>query len=378
MSIRMLFAGLLGLSLFAAPKAPAGENDSCPAQKCDREKGRTNPQKKTDKEGEIESKLHTNVTLNFTDAPLQQIIDDIRGLTDINIYVDQPALDQEGVSMERPVSVKLENVSLKSALNLTLKQVHLTYIIKDGVVQITSESARGRMGPSPIRSAIWSSRFQAWLTRLRSPAASTTSAPEERLIKLLTSTVEPRSWSDMGGAGTIDYHPLTKSLVINQAPDIQEQILDTLNSLRRQNNLQVALDVRFITVDETVADRVSAEFQGKDGSTLVAAADAPLRLAILDAAERSRLLEVVQGDRRTRVMQPPKPTIISGQSATTEAIEQKSFVTGVDIRTTSKGNPIIQYVVEEVPIGMHDGQANRLGRPAFRQREPEREPEQTG
>jgi type II secretory pathway component GspD/PulD (secretin) len=117
MSIRWLFIGLLSLSLFAAPKSPAGENDSCPAQKCGREKDGIYPQKKTDKEREIESKLHTKVTLNFTDAPLKQVIDDLRASYGVNIYVDQQALDQEGVSMERPVSVKLEDVSLKSVLH---------------------------------------------------------------------------------------------------------------------------------------------------------------------------------------------------------------------------------------------------------------------
>jgi type II secretory pathway component GspD/PulD (secretin) len=352
MSIRWLFVGLLSLSLFAAPKAPAGENDSCPAQKCDREKDGTYPQKKSEKEREIEHKLSTRVTLNFTDAPLRQVMDDLRASYGVNIYVDQQALDQEGVSMERPVSVKLEDVSLKSVLNLILKQVHLTYIIKDEVLQITSESAaRGRMQRVTYQVADLVVPIPG-VADAAPVSGAATSTPEERLIKLLTSTVEPRSWSDMGGPGTIDWHPLTMSLVINQTPDVQEQILDVLNSLRRQNNQQVALEVRFLSVDETVADRLSEEFKGKGGITLVAASDTPLRLAILDAAERSRLLEAVQKDRRANVVQTPKVTMLNGQSATNEAIEQKTFVTGVDIRTTSNGNPVFQPVVEEVPVGM--------------------------
>ena len=138
---------------------------------------------KSEKEREIESKLHTPVTLNFTDAPLKQVIDDLRGWTDINIYVDQPALDQEGVSLERPVSVKLENVSLKSALNLVLKQVHLTYIIKDEV--LADHLGIGRRtascSASPIRSPTWSSRSRTRRgRRLCRPAADpypTTYAP---------------------------------------------------------------------------------------------------------------------------------------------------------------------------------------------------------
>ncbi len=180
---------------------------------------------------------------------------------------------------------------------------------------------------------------------------STTVTQEQRLIKLITKTVEPRSWSDKGGSGTIDYHPLTMSLVINQTPAVQERILDMLNSLRRLQNQQVALEVRFISVDETVADRLSAEFTGKEAIKLVSASDTPLRLAILDAAEQSRLLEVVQGDRRTCVMQLPKPTVFSGQSWVWESVEKKTFLTGVDCRLMSNGSQIFQPIMEDIPVG---------------------------
>jgi hypothetical protein len=56
---------------------------------------------------------------------------------------------------------------------------------------------------------------------------------EESLMQLITSTVEPGSWSERGGPGTIEYHPLTMSLVINQTPDVQERVADLLAALRR-------------------------------------------------------------------------------------------------------------------------------------------------
>ena len=252
---------------------------------------------------EIENKLRTPVTLNFTDAPLKQVIDDIRGWTDINIFVDQQALDQEGVSMERPVSVKLEGVSLKSVLNLVLKQVHLTYIIKDDVLQITSEAqASGKMqrvtyqvadlvipipnasasptmqtgvgayAPTPLSgpyslppgTAVGSAAGGAFRLgrrqRDRDAGATPPQTREEQLIKLITNTIEPRSWSDLGGSGTIDYHPLTMGLVINQTPDIQEQILDLLNSLRRLQDQEVALEVRFISISDDFFERIGVDF----------------------------------------------------------------------------------------------------------------------
>src|SRR5207244_8316084 len=59
---------------------------------------------------------------------------------------DMPALEEQSISMDRPISIVLENVSLKSALNLLLHQVHLTYVIRDEALQITTpEKAKGKL-----------------------------------------------------------------------------------------------------------------------------------------------------------------------------------------------------------------------------------------
>src|SRR5262249_50057270 len=72
--------------------------------------------------------------------------------------------------------------------------------------------------------------------------------------------IQPKSWSEMGGPGTIDYFPLTMSLVINQAPDIQEQITDLLAALRRLQDQEVSVEVRFITVAEDFFERIGVNF----------------------------------------------------------------------------------------------------------------------
>src|SRR5262249_53933029 len=46
---------------------------------------------------------------------------------------------------------------------------------------------------------------------------------EDVLMKLIANTVAPQSWNDVGGPGTIDYFPIGMALVINQTPDVQEQ-----------------------------------------------------------------------------------------------------------------------------------------------------------
>src|SRR5262249_61807565 len=54
--------------------------------------------------------------------------------------------------------------------------------------------------------------------------------------------------------------PRTMSLVINQIADIQEQITDLLAALRRLQDQEVSVEVRFITVAEDFFERIGVNF----------------------------------------------------------------------------------------------------------------------
>src|SRR6185369_15655895 len=82
------------------------------------------------KELEIESKLRTPVLLSFRDAPLSEVIDQLKKVTGVNLYLDMQGLAQEGVSSSIPVTIELsQEIQLKSALNLILQKLHLGYVI---------------------------------------------------------------------------------------------------------------------------------------------------------------------------------------------------------------------------------------------------------
>jgi type II secretory pathway component GspD/PulD (secretin) len=83
---------------------------------------------------------------------------------------------------------------------------------------------------------------------------------QDLLIKLITDCVAPQSWADVGGAGSIQYMPIGLALVVNQTPDVQEQVADLLEALRRLQDLEVAVEVRMITLAETFFERVGLDF----------------------------------------------------------------------------------------------------------------------
>ena len=427
----------------------------------------TSTTRKSDKEKEIDSKLSMPVNLNFNNILLKDAIEDLRSFYGINIVPDMPALEQEGISLDRPVSLKLEQVSLKSALNLLLHSVHLTYVIKDEVLQITTEShARGKLQTvtyqvadlvipvenyvnplltnslSPILgiSANQQPSNSSATTPLMSPNSMTGGTPtgtpsgtstngnvsttkksnqtmEEMLIKLLTSTISPQAWNNMGGPGTIEYFPLTMSLVINQSPDIQEQVADLLTALRRLQDQEVAVEIRFISIAEDFYERIGVDFnlniktdkntqrfepQIQSGqykpagyindpnfdrmiagitpsgnftsdldipikqssyplampsfggySGLPGAGGLAMGLAFLSDIQVFLFMEAVQGDRRTNVMQAPKLTMFNGQNANIIVAENQFFVTGVNVSTLINGNITFAPQVQAFPFGVY-------------------------
>jgi type II secretory pathway component GspD/PulD (secretin) len=431
----------------------------------DRSMGRVG---KSAKEREIENKLNTPVTLNFKDVPLYAVLDDIRAYHGINIWVDKNALESKGISLDRPVEIKMEGVALKTCMNLLLKNVGLTYVIREEVLQITTpEAARGKQEtrtflvtdliipvldfdklktvqngnvPNGFRQDGGMS-YNLTATPLQTPYSllggtnvgtptgtptegtsiqkSNSPTQEDQLIKLITNTIEPKSWESMGGPGTIQFFPLTNTLVINQTTDIQEQIADLLQALRRLQDQEVAVEIRFITITEDFYERIGVNFQmnianpegqrfapnlitsnGNSGvplsfnsfvpshlvsgltpaGTLTPDLSVPIRnnsffeaipqfggyapgvggiqmgLAFLSDIQVFLFLEAVQGDTRSNVMMAPKLTLFNGQTATLNVAQsQVNYVSGVTLQSLGNGQFAFVPQTQVLPI-----QANNL------------------
>jgi general secretion pathway protein D len=82
----------------------------------------------------------------------------------------------------------------------------------------------------------------------------------DTLIDLITSTVHTNEWLENGGNGTIESFPTTLSLVISQTEEVHEDIADLLDQLRRLMDLQVTIEVRFITLNDDFFERIGIDF----------------------------------------------------------------------------------------------------------------------
>jgi tetratricopeptide (TPR) repeat protein len=91
-----------------------------------------------DAERRIRSALDDPTTLDFIETPLSDVIEYWKDLHKIEIQIDQKALDDVGIGTDTPISRTLDGISLRSALRLVLRDLDLTYVIRDEVLMITT------------------------------------------------------------------------------------------------------------------------------------------------------------------------------------------------------------------------------------------------
>ena len=91
-------------------------------------------------------------------------------------------------------------------------------------------------------------------------AGGGTAADFDTLIDLITQTVAPPTWDHNGGKGSVAPSPANLSLVISQTQEVHEEIVDLLEQLRRMQDLQVTIEVRFITLNDNFFERIGVDF----------------------------------------------------------------------------------------------------------------------
>ncbi|MEX1223191.1 MAG: hypothetical protein WEA31_01470, partial [Pirellulales bacterium] len=184
---------------------------------------------------------------------LKQVIDQIANETNRNVWMDEPALQEIGVSEQAVIEMEIQGVALGSVLRWMLRQVDpkLCYCVRDGIVMITTNDvaaetmlrylfdvadllppadARGESAaarPSSIRHVYhrpprssqyyYSPRYQA----------------ADELVELIAETIEPSDWYFTGGSGSVAHFREVIIVQAGQHAEHQEPIERLLNDLRR-------------------------------------------------------------------------------------------------------------------------------------------------
>ena len=97
----------------------------------------------TPAEMEIQKALKTEVDVKFEKRPLSEVVETLGRMAGVNVFLDPQGMTAEGITTDEPVSINLtQPISLRSALNLILEPLHLSYVIQNEVLRVTSEQTR--------------------------------------------------------------------------------------------------------------------------------------------------------------------------------------------------------------------------------------------
>ncbi len=95
----------------------------------------------------IEEALEKIVPMNFpSETPLEEVLKHLktqltgRGGKPIPIYVDPLGLQEAEKTLASPVTIDLDDLPIRTTLRLVLNQLGMVYLVRDGMLTITSES----------------------------------------------------------------------------------------------------------------------------------------------------------------------------------------------------------------------------------------------
>ncbi len=166
----------------------------------------------------IEQALQTETTFDYLDMPLNEVVENLAHHHNIPVVIDVKALEDFGIDARTPVSITLKGIRLRSALNLLLGNLELTFHIRNEVLQITTPEEAG---------ANLSTRFYPVSELL----------PESKdgkvLVELITTMIAPDSWDSLGGPGAIIYMDHIEALVISQTDATFHEIGDLLAATKK-------------------------------------------------------------------------------------------------------------------------------------------------
>ena len=216
-----------------SPATEKAQTDQAPAGNAPARKVATDASE-TDSEpspaSRLEEQLRRVVSCDFQQTPLDEAIAHWEKLTGLAIQVDARALEHVGVGAKSPVTLRLRDVTLRSALRHLLNAHELTTMLVDDTPVVTTPER----AESHLRAEVYPVRDLIQFVDL----AGETQESAEGLIDLIVATLATNSWDAVGGPGSIS--EFDGQLVVSQTSDIHERLAQLLAALRKLPRSDIA------------------------------------------------------------------------------------------------------------------------------------------
>ena len=256
----------------------------------------------------------------------------------------------------------------------------LGYVVKDNIVHITLEPLELRV--YDVRDLLinledrQSLTAQVEATEVAEGASSKGEGKDtfdrvQEIINLITSTIEPASWSANGGKGMIaSREGMLGDIVVTHILGVHKEIEGILAALRSSADLQVSIEARFIAVSDNFLETFGHNIADLDTtqqsaskrrgiftetgsfSDVVVSATSPatsglnLTYQIFDGLFLKGFLKAVQESDEAETITAPKITLSNTQRGTIKVVTTTSYI---------KSFTIVSQTPEPVMAEIDDG-----------------------
>jgi hypothetical protein len=175
----------------------------------------------------VEATLAEATSVEFVETPIKDVIEYLRDLHHVEIYLDSPAMREAGVDENNPVTLTLKGLPLDKVLSLMLDSVHLKWTVHNDLLCVTTPEKWDSEDFAETR-VYDVADFVAYLDE--NGKKFDDYAP---LINMICSTIDTKSWVDNGGTHSINGESLgtAKVLVVNTRFDVHKRIAALLDEI---------------------------------------------------------------------------------------------------------------------------------------------------
>ncbi|TWU02497.1 hypothetical protein [Stieleria varia] len=176
-------------------------------------------------EARLEEVLGERTSLYAIQSPLIDIIPLLADKHNVRIIVDQEWMEAAQPDLEVPVTIDAKGFTLRSALDLMLPPLGMSYIIRDEAIQITS---------------IENAKTYQYVRVYKLPGF--TEGKESRIVDYLLKSISPNQWTQNGG----EYSASAGDglLTINANREVHTASMMTLERMRRMHEIRSSNEPR--------------------------------------------------------------------------------------------------------------------------------------
>jgi hypothetical protein len=172
----------------------------------------------TEEEKKLLDALNAPISVNLDGQKLEDAIEYLEKTTGINFLIDKDAMALAGVTYETTVKASARKDTTRTLIRKLFSNLGLTYVIKDaGIYVTTPERAREMM----VARTYYVGDLVG-LTDIRFGPVINQLQMIENIAALVSQiqTIEPGTWREGGGNGTIAFVPAAMAIVVKQSAEM--------------------------------------------------------------------------------------------------------------------------------------------------------------